>query len=221
MPETSAHPEPNSSPAAALISDDGLPSRHRWAYAAFCFTVAYIPIHLYWALGGTFWLPDGGLLDTSTESAVQVSDWGVCVLLAIGASFIVLLTRPSGRRIHPGVLLVPIWIGAVVCGSHAVYGFITKGLYASGVHSAVHFSSLPEVSAATAAAADHTSTVLDLAVFEPWFLIEAVLLTMAANQFLLTRTARRRWMITIIAGAALIDVLGALLALNNLRLALS
>jgi hypothetical protein len=192
-----------------------------WAYSAFCFTVAYIPIHLYWALGGTFWLPDGGLLDKPTETAVEVSDWGVCVLLSIGAIALLLLTRPAGRRIHPAVLLMPLWIGAVVCGSHAVYGFITKGLYASGVHSAVHFPALSGVSAAAATSADNSSTVLDLAVFEPWFLIEGVLLTMAVYEFLPTQSARRRWLLAVGAGVVLIDMFGALLALGNMRLALS
>jgi hypothetical protein len=217
MRETPTQADNNSAHAA---SEGTLPSRRLWAYLAFGFTVAYIPIHLYWALGGTFWLPGGGL-DKATESAVEIADWGVCVLLLIGAAAILLLIRPAGRRFHPALLLVPIWIGAVVCVSHAIYGFITKGLYAAGMHGAVNFPSVPGVSPADAAASNHTSTVLDLTVFEPWFLIEGVLLVLAVHQFLRTRATRRRWLITIIVGVALVDVLGTLLALNNLRLAVS
>ena len=220
MRETPTQAENNSAHAAPEGSEGALPSRRLWAYLAFGFTVAYIPIHLYWALGGTFWLPGGGL-DKATESAVEIADWGVCVLLLIGAAVILLLTRPAGRRVHPALLLAPIWVGAVVCVSHAIYGFITKGLYAAGAHGAVHFPLVPGVSPAEAAASNHTSTVLDLAVFEPWFLIEGVLLVLAVHQFLRTRATRRRWLITIIVGVALVDVLGTLLALNNLHLAVS
>ena len=116
-------------------------------------------------------------------------------------------------------MLAPIWIGSAVCVSHAVLGFVTKSLYLGGMHGAVDFPALPGVSADAAAAANHTSAVLDLAVFEPWFLIEGLLLLLAGRQFLRTPKARRWWTVSVIAGTALIDVFGIVLALTNQHVA--
>ena len=55
--------------------------------------------------------------------------------------------------------------------------------------------------------------------FEPWFLIEGTLLLLAGRQFLRTPKARRRWTMSVIAGTALIDVFGILLALSNQHVA--
>jgi len=187
-------------------------SAHRvvWAYSAFWFTIAFIPIHVYWALGGTFWLPPAAL-NPMYKAAVQVGNWGVAVLLAIGALIVLAMAGAVGRRVHPVLVLTPMWIGSVVCLSHAIFGFITKGLYLSGVRDAVNFPELPDVSAATAAAANHTAAVVDIAVFEPWFLIEGLLLLLVGWQFLRTPKGRRRWQMSIIVGAALIDLFGTLL----------
>ena len=132
------------------------PSRPVWAYWAFWVTVAFIPIHVYWAMGGTFWLPAAALIPAN-KPAVQVANWGVSVLLAIGAAIVLALARPVGLRVHPALLLAPIWIGSVVCVSHAVFGIITKSLYLGGLDGAVNVPALPGASAATAAAANHTS----------------------------------------------------------------
>ena len=143
------------------------------------------------------------------------------VLLAGGAAVVLALSQPIGRRLHPVLLLAPIWIGSVVCVSHAIFGVITKGLYVGGVHGAVNFPVVPGISAATAVAANHTSAVLDLAVFEPWFLVEGALLFLAGRQFLRTTSARLQWTASIIIGTALIDAVGALLAVSRLHFALS
>jgi Protein of unknown function (DUF3995) len=193
-------------------------SRTVWAYSAFWFTVLFIPIHVYWAMGGTFWLPAAALIPAN-KPAVQVANWAVTVLLAIGAAIALALARPAGRRVHPALLLAPIWIGSVVCVSHAIFGFITKGLYLGGVQGAVNFPALPGVSAPAAAAANHTAAVLDLAVFEPWFLIEGALLLLAGRQFLRTPTARRWWTMSVIIGTTLIGVFGTLLTVSNLHFA--
>lgn len=195
------------------------PSRPVWAYSAFWVTVAFIPIHVYWALGGTFWLPPAALIPAN-QQATQVANWGVSVLLAIGAAIVLALARPVGRRVHPALLLAPIWIGSVVCVSHAAFGIVTKSLYLAGVHGAVDFPALPGTSVAAAAAANHTAAVLDLAVFEPWFLLEGILLLLAGRQFLQTPKARRRWTMSVIAGTALIGAYGILLALSNQQVAL-
>lgn len=111
--------------------------------------------------------------------------------MVIGAVIVLALNHPIGRRVRSWILLVPIWIGAVVCVSHGIYGFATKALYMSGTHGAVNFPVVPGVSAATAAAQNHLSAVQDLVVFEPCFVVEGALLALAAWQFIRTPAGRR------------------------------
>ena len=74
------------------------------------------------------------------------------------------------------------------------------------------------MSAATAAAQDHTAAVLDLLVFEPWFLVEGLLLLLA-GWWSLRAPGAHRWTVSVLVGAALIDVFGVLLVLGKHHLA--
>ena len=67
----------------------------------------------------------------------------------------------------------------------------------------------------------NAATALDLTVFEPWFLLEGVLLALAGRQFLRTATARRRWTAALLAGIAVIDVSGVALSVAHLHVAAS
>ncbi len=58
-------------------------------------------------------------------------------------------------------------------------------------------------------------------VFEPWFLLEGVLLGLAGHQFLRTATARRRWTAALLAAIAVIDVFGVALSVAHLHVAVS
>lgn len=202
-----------------------VPTRPMWAYLAFLLTVGFIPIHAYWALGGTWGLPPSavphGSMNPATESVVRAANWGVCGLLLIGAAVLLTPALPLGRRIHPLPLLVPLGIGSVVCVSHGLYGIVTKGLYVMGAHGAVDFPEVAGVSAATAAAENRAAAILDLLAFEPYFLIEGVLIALAGWQFARTPAARRRWAMTVVAGTLLIEVFGTLLSLSGLRFAVS
>jgi hypothetical protein len=86
----------------------------------------------------------------------------------------------------------------------------------------VNFPVIHGVSASTAASKNHLAAVHDLAVFEPCFLMQGVVLALAAWQFLGTPTARRSWLVSIMLGAVVIDVFGGMLSLAGactLRLA--
>ncbi len=191
------------------------PSRPTLAHLAPCLlTVASIPIHAYWAAGGQLLLPGGAV--TAALPAVHAANWAVSVLLAMGAVILLALARPAGRRIPVGLLLGPIWIGAVVCVSHGLFGLVTKGLYVSGLHGAVNYPVAGWTSAQKNAAA-----ALDLTVFEPWFLLEGVLLALAGRQFLPAAAARRRWTLTLLAGVVLTGTFGAVLAAAHLHVAVS
>lgn len=153
-------------------------------YLAALVALAGIPIHLYWALGGTWGLPGGattaGLPGLHTTNAI------VSVLLAAGAALVFGLSMPWARRPPAVVMLTPLWLGSVVSVSHALYGMVTKGLYVAGAQSAVSYPA-----PLTAAQKNHAA-LLDLGLFEPWFLIQGLLLLLAGRWFART-AAGHRW----------------------------
>lgn len=117
-------------------------------------------------------------------------------------------------------MLLPLWGAAVVCISHAFFGWVTKGLYLVGMKSAVDFPVVPGVSAATADKENHLSAVIDILVFEPCFLIQGVVLAMAAWQFIRTAANRRRWVWSLAVGVVLVDLFGVTLSLAGLKFAI-
>ena len=195
-----------------------LPPRPVLVHLAFAFTLVYTAIHVYWAVGGTWGLPPAAL---ANRSAVQAANWFVSAIMVFGAFFVLALNHAISRRVPAWIVLVPIWIGAVVCVSHSIFGFVTKALYLSGVHGAVDFPTVRGVSPATAAEKNHLAVVQDLVVFEPCFLVLGVLLALAAWQFIRTPVGRRTWSVSIVVGVALIDVFGAVLSLAGTHVAIS
>lgn len=194
-----------------------LPPRHLWVYLAFVFTLLFTALHVYWAVGGTWGLP---LLALHEKEAVRAANWVVSVIMLVGAALVLALAHPAGRRVPPWLLLGPLWVGSVVCVSHAFYGFVTKGLYLGGWHDAVDFPVVPGVDPATAADANHEAAVHDLLVFEPSFLVQGVLLALAGRQFLRTPRSRRRWTVSMVAGVLVVDVFGIVLGLTDMRVAI-
>ena len=184
------------------------------AYLACLVTAASIAVHVYWAVGGQWWLPGGAT--TTAIPALRPANWVVSALLLVGAVLLVVLARPAGLRIPAGLLLAPIWIGAVVCVSHGLFGMVTKGLYVSGLHGAVSY---PD--GHWTVAQKNTAAARDLMVFEPWFLLEGALLALAGHQFLRTATARRRWTAALLVAIVVIDVFGAALSLAHRHVAVS
>ncbi|MEW1685999.1 DUF3995 domain-containing protein [Streptomyces sp. NPDC093594] len=173
--------------------------------------------HLYWAVGGTWGLPPAAAL-RPTET--QAANWLVSAIEVIGALWVLTLLHPAARRVPSWLLLSPLWIAAAVCVSHAVFGIITKSLYLGGVHEAVDFPTVPELSASEMADANHLAAVHDLLVFEPCFLIQGVVLAMAARQYLRTPAHRRLWTWTLVVAVALITLFGAVLAFADAKVAI-
>ena len=101
--------------------------------------LAAIPVHLYWALGGTWGLPGGAA--TADLPGIHATNLAVSVLLACGALFLLGLTRPWARRAPVMLMLAPEW-AARWCASHALFGIAAKGLYVAGVHAAVSWPSM-------------------------------------------------------------------------------
>jgi hypothetical protein len=173
-------------------------------YLAALVAVAGIPIHLYWALGGTWGLP--GAAATADLPGLRATNAIVSVLLAVGAALVFGLSMPWARRPPAVVLLTPLWLGSVVSISHGLYGMVTKGLFVAGAQSAVSY---PEP--LTAAQKNHAA-LLDLGLFEPWFLLQGLLLLLAGRWFARTAAGRRWWTLSLIAAVVLVDAFGIALA---------
>ena len=206
---------------AAQTPDGRTPPAGSWpprgrlmVYLAALAALAAIPIHLYWALGGTWGLPGGAA--TASVAGIRATNVAVSVLLACGAAFLCGLARPWSRRPPALLMLAPVWAGSVVCLSHGLFGIVTKGLYVAGMHAAV---SWPEHD--LTAAQKNLAALRDLAVFEPWFLIQGLLLALAGRWLARTPAGRRRWTLSLIAGTVLIDAFGVVLALTHHRFAVS
>ena len=182
-------------------------------YLAVLVALAGIPVHLYWALGGTWGLPGGAA--TAGLPGLHATNAIVSVLLAAGAALVFGLSRPWARRPPALVMLAPLWLGSVVSVSHGLYGMVTKGLYVAGAHSAVSY---PEP--LTAAQKNHAA-LLDLGVFEPWFLIQGLLLLFAGRWFAHTAAGRRWWTLSLIAGTVLAVAFGVALTVAHRRFAVS
>ncbi|MGH3122721.1 MAG: DUF3995 domain-containing protein, partial [Streptosporangiaceae bacterium] len=95
------------------------------AYLAALAAVAGIPVHLYWALGGTWGYPGGTA--TAALPGLRAVNLVVSVLLACGAVYLYGLTRPWARRPPALLVLAPVWAAAVVSVSHGFFGIATKG----------------------------------------------------------------------------------------------
>jgi Protein of unknown function (DUF3995) len=184
------------------------------AYLAALAAVAGIPIHLYWALGGTWGFADGTA--TAALPGLRAVNLVVSVLLACGAVYLYGLTRPWSRRPPALLVLAPVWAAAAVCVSHGLYGIATKGLYLAGVKSAV---SWPEQG--LTAVQKNLAALHDLAIFEPWFLVQGLLLALTGRWFTGPAAGRRWWTLSLVAAIVLIDAFGVGLAATHHRFAVS
>ena len=183
------------------------------AYLAALAAVAGIPVHLYWALGGTWGYPGGTA--TAGLPGLRAVNLVVSAVLACGAVYLYGLTRPWARRRPALLVLAPVWAAAVVCVSHGLFGIATKGLYLAGVKSAV---SWPEH--ALTVAQKNLAAFHDLAIFEPWFLVLGLLLALAGRRFA-GPAVSRRWTLLLVAVIVLVDAFGVALAVTHHRFAVS
>ncbi|WP_163573668.1 hypothetical protein [Fodinicola feengrottensis] len=79
----------------------GMTSTKRWSgYAGLVWALAYIPIHIYWAFGGSAAFL--GLARTNAD--FQIANWGASVVLLGAGLTAFALVRPWGR-------LLPRWGG--------------------------------------------------------------------------------------------------------------
>lgn len=196
---------------------ESLPRRRGSTALAVSFTLAFTALHVYWAPGGTWGLPPAAL---QIQEATRTANVVVSAIMLGGAGWILALRTRPARRVPSWLLLAPLWLAAVVCLSHAAFGFVTKGLYVAGYPEAVDFPRIPRVDPVTAAAQNYTSAVLDLVVFEPCFLAQGLVLALVGHEHLRQRRHRRAWVRSLLAASLVVAVFGAVLTLTGQRVAI-
>jgi hypothetical protein len=65
------------------------------------------------------------------------------------------------------------------------------------------------------------AALLDLGLFEPWFLLQGLLLLLAGRSFARTAAGRRWWTLSLIAAVVLVDAFGIALAVARKHFAVS
>ncbi|WP_157987160.1 DUF3995 domain-containing protein [Streptomyces atratus] len=165
--------------SAAAPPDDSLPRRGRWAGYGICvWSSLYVVPHVYWAAGGTIGMP--GVF--KEQGGWIIANVGASVVLCIAAVLGLALVQPWGRRLPRRLVLAVAAVGYVVPGLHVIYGYATKPFALAGRY---------ELDLSPWARVDERKLILtDLLIFEPWFLVEAIMFIVASLYFARsTRTA--------------------------------
>ncbi|HEU5006372.1 MAG TPA: hypothetical protein VFT67_05345 [Jatrophihabitantaceae bacterium] len=158
--------------------------------AGFWWALAYVPIHVYWGLGGSS-TPIG---ITGAQDDFAVANWGACVVIT-GAGLVCLsLTSRWGQLLPAALRRGTAWVGGAAALAHWVLFTVASTLRLVGV---VGYPSHGDVTAAQLRGFDWAN----LAYFELWFGVMGVLLVLCARRdralealrgrpMPLTRTAR-------------------------------
>jgi len=145
---------------------DGMAPTRSWAgYAGCAWALAYVPIHVYWALTGSAW-PFNELPESLSDAQWRQANWGACAVIVGAAVVSLALVQHWGRRLPRPLLLGVAWVGAVFAVLHWVAFSAAILLNMIGV-------------------TDGAVTTFDrwnLFAFEPWFLGMGLLLAGAAAQ---------------------------------------
>jgi hypothetical protein len=153
---------------------------------------------LYWALGGTTGL---SAVKPSARALPEWRsiNWAASFVLAWPALLAVALVRARSGAIKTGLLLVAL-AGSAIATAHGLYGIIYRSLTVAETI---------DVDGRSFDVSRHGWVVWDLLVFEPWFLIEGVLLA-GLGAAATSPALRRRWIIACVAGTGLAALTGLL-----------
>jgi hypothetical protein len=168
------------------------------ATALAVWSLAYLVPHLYWALGGTTGL---SALKPSASALPEwrAINWAATGVLALPALLAVALARARPGGVKTGLLLISL-AGAAIAAAHGLYGIVYRSLMVTGAI---------DVEGESFDASRHGWVIWDLVVFEPWFLIEGLLLA-GVGVAATSPSVRRRWVIACAAGIAVATVTGLL-----------
>lgn len=169
-------------------------------YAVFIWSIGYMVPHLYWALGGT-----GGQA-LLRPSILELPQWelinGVASVFltaagCVGLAFVYLRQRGFLRWLLLAIALV----GCSLAASHGIYGIVNRILQMAGVAA---------LESAPFNWGEHAYVVWDLVLFEPWFLIEGILLGLVGWYSLENSRHRQIWLILCVVGVIVGLVTGLL-----------
>ncbi|NIK77716.1 hypothetical protein FHS15_002854 [Paenibacillus castaneae] len=159
-------------------------------YAVFIWSIAYMLPHLYWALGGKM---GGGILKPNIVHSpdFEFINWIATVFLTgaglIGLAFIYW----NKGRVSSYMLLFISWAGCSLSTSHGIFGIVYRILQISGVvgleSGSFHIH-------------EDAYVLWDLLLFEPWFLIEGILLGSVGWCFLKEAQSRKIWLAACLFG---------------------
>jgi hypothetical protein len=163
----------------------------------FAWALGYVPIHVYWALGGLS-TPIG---ITGHQSGFRMANWGACVVIAGAGLTCLALTRRWGAVVPPALRRGVAWAGAAFALAHWALYSAFCGLRLAG---AVGY---PTDGRLTEPQMRHFDWA-NLGYFELWFAVMGVLLIACARrdkalQVLRGPTVRARSSVAAQGGTAL------------------
>ncbi|RST76139.1 DUF3995 domain-containing protein [Siminovitchia acidinfaciens] len=172
-----------------------------WAGGAvFVWSIAYMLPHLYWALGGRmglFLLKPGVAASSQFELINWISLPFFIVAGFVGLGFIYL---SKNKILHLLLLSISVF-GCSIATSHGIFGIIYRGLQIAGVIGLEN---------RTFDIHDDMYVVWDMVIFEPWFLIEGILLATAGWFSLKEARSRKVWLAVCMLGTIVGLVTGML-----------
>jgi hypothetical protein len=133
--------------------------------------LGYIPIHVYWALGGLS-TPIGV---TGRQSGFRMANWGACVLIAGAGLTCLALTRRRGAVLPAALRRGVAWTGGVFALAHWALYSTFCGLRVAGV------IGYPDDAGLTVRQM-HNFDWANLGYFELWFAVMGVLLIACARR---------------------------------------
>ena len=160
--------------------DQGASWRTRWAgYAACLWALAYLPIHIVWAVTGTLWplrIPAGMSVAGPTFA---LGNLGASLLMLAAALTALALVTGWGRLFPRSTVVVVALAGAVF----AVLHWLLFSAQALPVFASWTTLQVPRgVDSAAYQTFAHAYATLNLFVLEPWFLSIGILLILAVLQ---------------------------------------
>lgn len=142
--------------------------------------MSYLPVHVYWAMGGTS-TPIG---ITGHQSGFRAANWGACVVIAGAGLTGLALTRSWGAALPAGLRRGVAWVGGVAGLAHWLLYTVASTLRLAGV------VGYPADGDATPTQLRHFDWA-NLGYFELWFGVMGVLLIACARRSRALDTLRR------------------------------
>ncbi|WP_018759659.1 DUF3995 domain-containing protein [Paenibacillus terrigena] len=159
-------------------------------YVVFIWSISYMLPHLYWALGGK---RGGGILKPNIVHSLHFEfiNWIATVFLTVVGLIGLAFIYWNKGRVSSYMLLFISWAGCSLSASHGIFGIVYRILQISGgvglESGSFHIH-------------EDAYVLWDLMLFEPWFLIEGILLGIVGLCFLKEGGSRKIWLAACIFG---------------------